>query len=316
MRAHEKKGAGGGKGFRGGEEARNGEGTRGGKGAHGGVRSREPVLGPVAAPDPRVWADPTRARVLRVLAGHEGPVPLSEVVVELGGHPNTARAHLEALRRAGLVRRVEGQSSTRGRPPWLHGLTDLGRSAARRAGRAQGGWELTEEMAMAFVRYLAGTPDPVTPALEVGRTWGASLRRGGRARTRAGRRRGVVESLDRMGFTPVAPVTSDTPDTPVTPVGPKASAATPGGAHGGPATGRAGATDEIVLRSCPLLASATEHPDVVCSVHRGLVEGLLGQGATARGRGPGDQDVRVELEPWGRPEGCRLLLTWGPPDPV
>lgn len=273
----------------------------------------EPVLGPgpVPAPDPRVWADPARSRVLRVLAGHDAPVPLREVVAELGGHPNTTRAHLEVLRRAGLVCRVEGQPRTRGRPPWLHGLTDLGRSAARRVGSGQGGWELTEELALAFVRYLATRPDPVGPALEVGRSWGASLRPASRARTRAGRRRGVVESLDRMGFTPVTHVT------PVTPTRADPSSAAWTGRHGGTATGHgSGATDEFVLRSCPLLAAATEHPDVVCSVHQGLVEGLLHQGDTARGRGEVDQDVRVELEPWGRAEGCHLRLTWGTPEPT
>ena len=279
---------------------------------HGGAgvagRRSEPALGPVPAPDPRVWADPTRARVLRVLAGHDGPVPLSVVVAELGGHPNTTRGHLEVLRRAGLVRRVAGQPVSRGRPPWLHGLTELGRSAARRTGSGQGTWELTEEMAMAFVRYLATTPDPVGPALEVGRTWGASLRRGSRARSRAGRRRELVELLDRMGFTPVAP------PTPVVPVRADAPPQAPGGA---PAPPRAARTpDEIVLRSCPLLASATDHPEVVCSVHQGLVEGVLRRSSPAPGEG-GGQDVRVELEPFGRPEGCRLLLTWGAPaDPA
>ena len=267
-----------------------------------------PVLGPVPAPDPRIWADPTRARVLSALAGHDGPAPLSEVVAEVGGHPNTTRGHLEVLRKAGLVRRVAGQPVSRGRPPWLHGLTDLGRSAARRAGSDQGEGELIEELTMAFVRYLATTADPVGPALEVGRAWGASLRRVSRARSRAGRRRGLVELLDRLGFTPV---------TPVTPVDP-ARAAVPDGAHdvahGAPATDLGSRTpDEIVLLSCPLLASATDHPEVVCSVHQGLIEGVLRRSSPAQGQ-EGGQDVRVELEPFGRPEGCRVLLTWGAPD--
>jgi hypothetical protein len=92
-----------------------------------------------------------------------------------------------------------------------------------------------------------------------------------------------MDLLDRTGFTPVLARES---------------------APSGP-------TDEIVLRSCPLLESAREHPEVVCQVHRGLVEGVLGRDGDGS---DGRADVRVELDPWGRPEGCRLVLTW--PGPV
>lgn len=240
-----------------------------------------------------------------MLAEQGGPVPLSEVAAALGGHPNTTRGHLEALRKAGLVRRVAGRSSVRGRPPWLHALTELGRSAARRAASGQGGWELTEQMAMAFVRHLAAAPDPVGPSLEVGRRWGASVGRVTRARTRGGRRRALVDILDRMGFTPAARGALTAPTAPAAPAAPTGATSPSSARH------RAGATDEIVLLSCPLLKSATEHPEVVCTVHRGLVEGMLRQSRPTGDGGPADSDVQVELEPWGRPEGCRLLLTWG-----
>ena len=60
----------------------------------------------------------------------------------------------------------------------------------------------------------------------------------------------------------------------------------------------------IELRSCPLLASARAHPEVVCDVHLGLVVGLLEHA------GAGPEQVRAELDPWGLADGCRLSLTW------
>jgi predicted ArsR family transcriptional regulator len=43
--------------------------------------------------------------------------------------------------------------------------------------------------------------------------------------------------------------------------------------------------DRVTLNACPLLEAAREHPAVVCAVHLGLVEGVLGQdGATLRPR--------------------------------
>ncbi|GAB3030050.1 transcriptional regulator [Nocardioides flavus (ex Wang et al. 2016)] len=43
--------------------------------------------------------------------------------------------------------------------------------------------------------------------------------------------------------------------------------------------------DRVVLNACPLLDAARSHPAVVCAVHLGLVEGVLGQeGAGLRPR--------------------------------
>ena len=43
--------------------------------------------------------------------------------------------------------------------------------------------------------------------------------------------------------------------------------------------------DRVTLHACPLLDAARSHPSVVCAVHLGLVEGVLGRrGATLRPR--------------------------------
>ncbi|HET8594728.1 MAG TPA: helix-turn-helix domain-containing protein [Intrasporangium sp.] len=61
-----------------------------------------------------------------------------------------------------------------------------------------------------------------------------------------------------------------------------------------------GTPDCLRLRQCPMLAVARERPDVVCSVHHGLVEGAL----EAAG---GDANA-VRLEAFAEIGSCRLRL--------
>lgn len=55
------------------------------------------------------------------------------------------------------------------------------------------------------------------------------------------------------------------------------------------------------LTTCPLLDLAEENPDVICQVHLGLVEGIVGRR---------EQDRLPELTPFAEPGACRL--TWRP----
>lgn len=55
----------------------------------------------------------------------------------------------------------------------------------------------------------------------------------------------------------------------------------------------------IALRRCPLLAAAARHPDVICSVHEGMIDGII------RARG---EDATVELEPFAADGTCRLRV--------
>lgn len=60
-------------------------------------------------------AQPTRARLFRLLASYGRPVGSGKLAGELGLHPSGVRVHLERLRLAGLVSR-EPVAQTRGRP--------------------------------------------------------------------------------------------------------------------------------------------------------------------------------------------------------
>jgi predicted ArsR family transcriptional regulator len=56
---------------------------------------------------------------------------------------------------------------------------------------------------------------------------------------------------------------------------------------------------QVWLRRCPFLDAAREHPDVVCSVHLGLLHGTVDA-----------SPVEVaELRPFAAPEGCLARLT-------
>lgn len=56
----------------------------------------------------------------------------------------------------------------------------------------------------------------------------------------------------------------------------------------------------IELRACPFRTAAREHPQVVCSVHRGLVEEIL------ENRGP---DRQPKLLPFVQPELCLITMS-------
>ena len=132
---------------------------------------------------------------------------------------------------------------------------------------------------------------PQEDALEAGRAWGAELaearvdagggdsagirgggRDGGGDRhpthpTPARARRHVVELLDGLGFAPLADARAQT----------------------------------VRLRRCPLLEAAREQPEVVCSVHLGIVRGALDSWGTT--------SDATSLVPFAEPGACLLHLT-------
>ncbi len=243
-------------------------------------------VGPAPSPDRSVWADPTRRRVLLALAGAGGQT-VRELAGSVGGHPNTTRGHLDALLAAGLVSRhpgspADGRSGGEpgeggprgGRPPWVYTVTAVGRSAARRARYDDSPTEYLQ-LAAAFTEHAAGQPDPAGTARSVGRLWGRALAGGRSPRTVAGRRRLLLDVLDRVGFTPVE---LEQPWE---------------------------VTLRITLLTCPLLEAARRHPEVVCEVHRGVMAGTL----TSAGRHT--EDAEVDLKPWGLAHGCPVTVPLG-----
>lgn len=205
-------------------------------------------------------------RVLAALAEQARPVTTSELVAVVGLHANTVRAHLQELTTAGLVAMDTVPPSGRGRPAHQYAITDKGRSAPRVSDPTFAEYR---GLTTAFASYLATrSAAPSDEARAIGQSWGRQLAAGedtGAADTTTL----VIRLLARLGFTPVPPP-DDSPE------------------------------EGIALRTCPLLELAEEMPEVICQVHRGLVEGSLGQYGAGR--------TDVDLQPFVEPGACRLHL--------
>lgn len=121
-------------------------------------------------------------------------------------------------------------------------------------------------LATALAHTLAtSAADPIAAARTAGLAWGAEI---AAERDRPGSaRETVVEAMGDHGFEP------------------------------------ADLGDRIVLRQCPLLEAATAHPQIVCSVHQGLVDGIL--------RTKGERGHST-LRPFTAPGECTLHLPVAP----
>ncbi len=191
----------------------------------------------------------------------------------------------EPLSLAALVR-ATGQHENTLREH-LDGLLRVGlvrRERAPSSGRGRPAWlyeavgdrSASEYAGLAAALALAVSESSADPA-EVGRragvAWGRQLAqgRGAAAAPPEDARARVVELLDDLGFAPEQ---------------------------------EAGRPADVHLTRCPLLEAAHRHPEVVCAVHLGLVEGALAEhGASAEGS---------RLEPFARPGSCLLTV---PPVP-
>lgn len=170
----------------------------------------------------------------------------------------------------------------------LDGLVRRGlvrRTRARPSGRGRPAWlyeAVAEDPARSEYAGLASalavtiarhSPDPQRDAADAGESWGRQLARdrGASPLPPEEARAQVVELLDDLGFDP-----------------------SPEEEH----------PEHVRLTRCPLLEAAHRQPDVVCSVHLGLVRGVLAEyGASADGSA---------LQPFSEPGACRLVV---PPVP-
>lgn len=206
---------------------------------HGTMSAMDTDSGPLVD-DPGRGLGPTRARVLALLQDAREPLTAAAVAERLGLHANTARFHLDGLTEADLVVREREERSTPGRPKVLYRVESGAPEVAHRSYRL---------LAEILTSYLADRlPDPASSAEEAGRAWGrylaapaAPFRRPAEADALAE----LVGGLDRIGFE--SHVAEDADDL------------------------------RLEVSHCPFLEVAEGHHDVVCSVHLGLMRGMLEQ---------------------------------------
>ncbi|WP_448809740.1 helix-turn-helix transcriptional regulator [Agromyces bauzanensis] len=134
-----------------------------------------------------------------------------------------------------------------------------GRPRIRYVAAASPADDSREQLIEVLASALAERPDGRAQSIEAGHRWADALAPAGHDGVDA-----LVHVLDDLGFDP---------------------------ARSEP--------DVIRLRACPFRDAARDHPQVVCSVHRGLIEQVL------RAHG---SDRRAELVPFVEPELCLVTL--------
>jgi predicted ArsR family transcriptional regulator len=196
-------------------------------------------------PDPapieiyKALADDTRYRLYRYLRLSGRAVSIRELSTRLSLHPNTLRPHLRRLEEAGLAASEVHRGATVGRPQVLY-------TAVAREEREGRDYRLLGEI----LASLIGGKRQLDRAEDVAREWGAYLV--GRSVPRPGARGPsgpnlavLQEALAEAGFDPRF-------------------------------RRRSAKTVEISLRDCPFRDLLDEHRELVCAVHKGLLEGMLG----------------------------------------
>ncbi|HEX6231236.1 MAG TPA: helix-turn-helix domain-containing protein [Actinomycetota bacterium] len=187
----------------------------------------------------KALADDTRFRLYRYLGLSGRSVSVRELSARLSLHPNTLRPHLRRLEEAGLVRREARKASTVGRPQTLY-------SAVDRDGREGRDWRLLAEI----LAGLATGARARERAANLAREWGQylAIQGGPKPGTRLPARRNLAVlqgAMAEAGFEP--------------------------------RFRRSGkGSVEISLRDCPFRDLLDDHRDLVCAIHRGLLEGMLG----------------------------------------
>ena len=186
----------------------------------------------------KALADDTRFRLYRYLRLSGRPVPVRELATRLGLHANTIRPHLRRLVDAGLV-----ASETR------RGPSAVGRPQTMFSAVAAGGREGRDYRLLAdILATLVSGSRARTGAQDLAREWGDYLMTR-RAPAPGARRPGpnlaaLREALADAGFDPRF-------------------------------RRRGNRSVEIALRGCPFRDLLDDHRELVCTVHRGLLEGML-----------------------------------------
>jgi predicted ArsR family transcriptional regulator len=182
----------------------------------------------------------TRSRVWALLRQAADPLSVTDVADGVGLHPNTARFHLDGLVETGLAERAIEDRRVPGRPRTLYTASPDAAPTGRRS------YRLLSEILTTFLSSQVA--QPAKAAVKAGAAWGRYLAEKPAPFQRvdaAHATRQLVSVLDVVGFAP--------------------EAATAGGRR------------RILLHHCPFREVAESHGDIICSLHFGLMQGLLSE---------------------------------------
>jgi predicted ArsR family transcriptional regulator len=140
----------------------------------------------------RALGDPTRYQLFRIISDAGRPMPVKELVAEVGLHHTAVRQHLNELRDTGLLVETTERSTGPGRPHLLY-RTSV-EAATRWAGPAP-----YEQLSLMLLEML----ERGTPPREVGRAAGLAAALRVAPVVGDSPEVGVVRELSRLGFDPV-----------------------------------------------------------------------------------------------------------------
>jgi predicted ArsR family transcriptional regulator len=188
----------------------------------------------------KALGDNTRYAIYLELARSSVPLSTTDVSDALDLHPNTVRPHLERMREVGLLEVETDGRGAIGRPQHRYGLA----ADAPSLGLEPSAFRLLARLVAGVAARSGLTPDAVA---DVGRDHGRVAATARAAADAPGRVRGCVATLTAeladLGFDPA--VADD------------------------------GSATTIAFTHCPFRELAELFPDVVCHLHRGIVEGVV-----------------------------------------
>lgn len=203
-----------------------------------------------------------RAAVLDRLRQHSGGARIATLSDEMQLHPNTLREHLDALVTSSFAARHRAAPHGRGRPAWIYTAVDTGAVDAPHSDLRLRDYAGLAMSLASILRRIS--TDVERDGIAAGVEWGRNLAREHHGAGTPQQR--LVQLLADLGFAP-----------------------TPRG------------DDGVSLRQCPLIDAARAYPDVVCTVHRGIVRGALEVFG-------GDPDAST-LHAFAETDACRLEIT-------
>jgi predicted ArsR family transcriptional regulator len=184
----------------------------------------------------KALGDNTRYAIYLEVARSPSPRSTAEIAETLGLHPNTVRPHLERMRDVGLLDVVMDSRGQVGRPQHRYSVA----AEAPSLGLEPPAFPLLARM-LGAVAAAAGVD--ADDAADVGRDQGRDL-----AITAAVEPEqcvaGLIRELETLGYDPAA---GEDPD----------------------------GTTTVAFTHCPFRELAEAWPELVCQLHRGLVEGFV-----------------------------------------
>ena len=243
----------------------------------------------------KALGDNTRYAIYLELARSSRPLATADIADSLDLHPNTVRPHLERMRDVGLLDVAVGGRGDVGRPQHRYSIAP----DAPSLGLEPPTMPLLASMVLTMARRLDAD---ATDAVAVGEAEGR--RRAARHSDARSTLEALVADLDGLGFDPlVAEAASGDPstvdelsaddlsDVDLSDVDEHSSVDDPPD------------VDAVIgFGNCPFADAAREHPDLVCGLHRGLVEGFVAEMGDAVTRDFGSLTSRAP---------CRVTLSVG-----